>query len=147
MLITFLPFTALALLSAVVANPINGQDAKDVVDFHAFPEFAGLGSLEDLVEEGASSSDADVDVDADADADVDGEGIEARAANQCTLGKLKKILFDYSESDPIVPPRWAGTVVPNTNTTNSPQKASPNSKPPATPNRPAASTGPRTNAL
>jgi uncharacterized protein YuzE len=92
MLITLLPFAALALLSAVVASPINGQDAKEV-DFHDFPEFAGLESLQDLVGGGDFESDADIDIDGDGET----EGIEARAANQCTLAKLKKILFDYSE--------------------------------------------------
>jgi hypothetical protein len=92
MLITLLPFAALALLSAVVASPINGQDAKEV-GFHDFPEFASLGSLQDLVGGGDFESDADIDIDGDGET----EGIEARAANQCTLAKLKKILFDYSE--------------------------------------------------
>ena len=94
MLITLLPFAALALLSAVVAGPIKGQDAKEV-DLHVFPEFADLGSLQDLVGEEGFESDTAVDVDANDGGEV--EGIEARAANQCTLAKLKKILFDYSE--------------------------------------------------
>jgi hypothetical protein len=91
MLITILPLAALALLSAVAAHPTNGQETEEVADFHVFPELADLGSLEDLVDGGAFKSDTDVDVDAD------GEGLEARAANQCTLAILKKILFDYSE--------------------------------------------------
>lgn len=87
MLINLLPLAALALLSAVVvAHPTNGQDAKEV-DFHMFPEFAALGSLEELSEGEALESGTN----------VDSEGIEARAANQCTLAKLKQILFDYSE--------------------------------------------------
>jgi hypothetical protein len=97
MRLNILPFAALALLSAVVAHPTNGQDAGEVVDFDAFPKLAGLGSLDDLVDGGAFKSDTDGDVDAD------GEGIEARAANQCTLAKLKKIMFDYSEWHPSVP--------------------------------------------
>jgi hypothetical protein len=92
---TLLPFAALALLSAVAAHPTNGQDAKDSVDFHVFPEFASLASLEDLVEGETFGSDTDVDV--DGDGDDDGETIEARAANQCTLAKLKDIMFDWSE--------------------------------------------------
>jgi len=95
MLITLVPLAILALFSAVVASsPINGQDAKEV-DFSVFPEFASLGSLNDLVEAGTVESDTDADVDVDSNGD--GDGIEARAANQCTLAKLKKILFDYSE--------------------------------------------------
>jgi hypothetical protein len=87
---TILPFAAFALLSAVAAHPTNGPETEEAVDFHVYPELAGLGSLEDLVDGGGFQSDTDVDVDAD------GAGIEARAANQCTLAKLKKILFDYS---------------------------------------------------
>lgn len=87
MLINLLPFAALALLSAVVvADPTNGQDAKDV-DFYMLPEFAALGSLDELSEGEALESGTN----------VDSEGIEARAVNQCTLAKLKQILFDYSE--------------------------------------------------
>jgi hypothetical protein len=93
MRLNLLPFAALALLSAAAAHPTNRQETEEAVDFHVFPELAGLGSLEDLVDGGALGSDTDADVDVDAD----GEGIEARAANQCTLAKLKKILFDYSE--------------------------------------------------
>jgi hypothetical protein len=91
MRLNLLPFAALALLSAAAAHPTNEQETEEAVDLHVFPELAGLGSLEDLVDGGALGSDTDADVDAD------GEGIEARAANQCTLAKLKKILFDYSE--------------------------------------------------
>jgi hypothetical protein len=101
---TLLPFAALALLFAVAAHPINEQDAKDLVDFHVFPEFASLASLDDLVDRETFGSDTDVDFDVDGDGDDKGETIEARAANQCTLAKLKDIMFDWSECHSCFPP-------------------------------------------
>jgi hypothetical protein len=101
---TLLPFAALALLSAVAAHPTNEQDAKDLVDFHVFPEFASLASLDDLVDRETFGSDTDVDFDVDGDGDDKGETIEARAANQCTLAKLKDIMFDWSECHSCLPP-------------------------------------------
>jgi len=99
MLFKILPFAALALLStAVVAHPANEQDAKGSVDFPDFPEFAGLGSLETLAEGDIFDSDMDVDDDGEGEG-----GIEARAANQCSLAKLKEIMFDWSESRPFFP--------------------------------------------
>lgn len=91
MLLRLLPFATLAFLSAVAAHPTNGQDTNEA-DFPVFPEFAGLGSLEDLAEGDAFDSDINVDDDGEGEG-----GIEARAANQCSLAKLKEIMFDWSE--------------------------------------------------
>jgi len=91
MLFRLVSFAAVALLSAAAAHPADGQESTEV-GLPVFPEFAGLGLLDDLAEGDAFDSDMDD------DGDGEDEGIEARAANQCTMAKLKEIMFDWSES-------------------------------------------------
>lgn len=86
-LLVLLPL-AFALFTSVLAHPATVEPPKDV-DFHVYPEFAGLDSLDQLLSNDTFDG-------------GDEDDIEARdpaaQANQCTLAKLKKIMFDYSES-------------------------------------------------
>lgn len=87
-LIIIFPF-AFALFASTSALPATVEATKDV-DFHAFPEFAGLEDLAQLV--GNDTLDSE-----------DGNEITSRdpaaaQAGQCTLANLKKIMFDYSKS-------------------------------------------------
>ena len=87
-LIIIFPF-AFALFASTSALPATVEATKDV-DFHAFPEFAGLEDLAQLV--GNDTLDSE-----------DGNEITSRdpaaaQAGQCTLANLKKTMFDYSKS-------------------------------------------------
>lgn len=85
---------AFALFVSVLALPATADPAKDV-NFHMFPEFAGLESLDQLVGNGTEDDD-----DADDDDDIEARSPASAAASQCILKVLEKIMFDYSKNLP-----------------------------------------------
>jgi hypothetical protein len=93
-LIVLLPL-ALALFTLVIALPATVEPPPKDIDFHVFPEFAGLDSLDQLTDNSA--------LDGEDDDDIEARSPEAAAAGQCTLANLKKIMFDYSKSTSLFP--------------------------------------------
>ena len=81
---------AFALLVSVLALPATVDPAKDV-DFHMFPEFAGLENLDQLASNSTEAEDDD-------EEDLEARSPASAAASPCTLKVLKKIMFDYSKN-------------------------------------------------
>jgi hypothetical protein len=80
---------AFALCASTLVLPATVEATKDV-DFHAFPEFAGLEDLAQLV-----GNDT---LDSEDENEIASRDPAAAQAGQCTLANLKKIMFDYSKS-------------------------------------------------
>lgn len=79
---------AFALVASVLAHPATVEPPK-YINFHVFPEFAGLDSLNQLVYNDTLDGEYD-------NNDIEARSPEATKASQCTLANLKKIMFDYS---------------------------------------------------
>lgn len=83
---------AFALIGTTLALPANPDLPKDV-DLEGFSKFAGLENVEQL--EQALSA---VNEDLDEDADVKSRSLEARQSAQCTLKRIKQVMFDFCTS-------------------------------------------------
>jgi hypothetical protein len=84
------------VFASVLALPANVGPSRKDVDFHVFPESAGLDSLKQRAGNGTLDNE-------DGDYDIEARSPETAATDQCTLADLKKIMFDYSESTALVP--------------------------------------------